>query len=51
MVWNFFPCGKWRGYKNFLVSNRSTSGVDSFTQDEYENVTEGDMDLGKKSYN
>ena len=36
---NFLSCGKWKGYKNFLVSNRSTSGVDKNpTQDEYESV-------------
>ena len=42
--------GKWKGYKKLLVSNRSTSGVDKIpTQEEYENLMEGDIDIDKKS--
>ena len=41
----FLLHGKEKGYKNFLVRNGSTSGVD---QNEYEDALEVDMDLDEK---
>ena len=45
----FLSYGKKKGYKELLVSNGSTLGMDKIpTQDEYENALKSVMDIDKK---